>query len=186
MLKKFFLSVFIAVSFFILNLHSVCLAKGIDNVQPGNAYLAENSVLSFKLLNELDSDTTKKHDTVQFAVLKDITVKNTVIIPKNTVLTAVVTKAHGSRLFGESGIIRLRINDYKLNDTQSLHFKDELKFKGGRNYSGIAASAIVPFSGLLLKGKEVKLPCGTVIEYKLEDNLDLGIKETDLLAVCNK
>ena len=45
---------------------------------------------------------------------------------------------------------------------------------------------IVPFSGLLFKGKEVNYPAGTVIEYKLDDNLDLGIKEADLLAICTQ
>lgn len=160
-----------------------CHAEEIDNVKYGNAYLAEDSTLTFKLLNNLDSNATKKHDIIKFILLNDITVKNTVIIPKNTILTGTVTKVHGSRIFGQSGLIRLKLNDYKLNDVYALHFNDDLKFRGGRNYANMAASVIVPFSGLLFKGKEVVYPAGTIIEYKLDDNLDLGINEKDLLAI---
>lgn len=172
--------------FSILLINSACQAKDIDNVTPGNAYLSEDSILTFKLLDNLDSNTAQKHDNIKFILLKDITVKNIVIIPQNTVLSATVTKAHGSRIFGQSGIIRLKLNNYKINNTYTIHFNNDLKFKGGRNYANVAASMIVPFSGLLFKGKEVNYPAGTVIEYKLDDNLDLGIKEEDLLAICTQ
>ena len=167
-------------------INSACQAKDIDNVTPGNAYLSEDSILTFKLLDNLDSNTAQKHDNIKFILLKDITVKNTVVIPQNTVLSATVTKAHGSRIFGQSGIIRLKLNNYKINNTYTIHFNNDLKFKGGRNYANVAASMIVPFSGLLFKGKEVNYPAGTVIEYKLDDNLDLGIKEADLLTICTQ
>lgn len=183
MLKKFLLSIFLILSFTFFNSASLGHAEKIDNVQSGNAYLAKDSILSFKLLDALDSNTAQKHDIVKFILLDDIKIKNQTIIPKNTVLTAVVTKTHSSRIFGQSGIICLKINDYKLNSLHTLQFKDDLKFKGGRSYTGVAASVIVPFSGLLLKGKEVQYSYGTVIEYKLPDNLDLGIKEADLLSV---
>lgn len=172
--------------FSILLINSACQAKDINNVTPSNAYLSEDSILTFKLLDNLDSNTAQKHDNIKFLLLKDITVKNTVIIPQNTVLSATVTKAHGSRIFGQSGIIRLKLNNYKINNTYTIHFNNDLKFKGGRNYANVAASMIVPFSGLLFKGKEVNYPAGTVIEYKLDDNLDLGIKEADLLTICTQ
>ena len=35
------------------------------------------------------------------------------------------------------------------------------------------------------KGKEVQYPPGTVIEYKLNDNLDLGINEAQLLSILS-
>lgn len=185
MMKKFFLSIFLTISLILLNFSELSYAEKIDNVQPGNAYLAEDSILSFKLLDKLDSNTAKKFDTIRFVLVKDITVKNKIVIPKNTVLSAIITKTHGSRILGQSGVIRLKINDYKINDTYALHFKDDLKFKGGHNYANMAAGFIVPFSGLLFKGKEVQYPPGTVIEYKLNDNLDLGINEAQLLSILS-
>lgn len=183
MLKKVLLSTFLTISLILFNFSEPTYAEKIDNVQPGNAYLAEDSILSFKLLDKLDSNTAKKFDTIRFVLVKDITVKNKIVIPKDTVLSAVITKTHSSRILGQSGIIRLKINDYKINDTHTLHFKDDLKFKGGHNYANAAASIIIPFSGLLFKGKEIQYSPGTVIEYKLNDNLDLGINEAQLLSI---
>ena len=183
MMKKFFLFIFLTISLILLNFSEPTYAEKIDNVQPGNAYLAEDSILSFKLLDKLDSNTAKKFDTIRFILVKDITIKNKIVIPKNTVLSAIITKTHGSRILGQSGVIRLKVNDYKINDTYALHFKNDLKFKGGHNYANAAASIIIPFSGLLFKGKEVQYPPGTVIEYKLNDNLDLGINEAQLLSI---
>ena len=166
MSKKIIPLLFFLFSLIAVNFNSACYAEDIDNVKPGNAYLA--------------------HDSIRFVLLNDISVKNTVIIPKNTVLSATVTKAHGSRIFGQRGLIRLRLNDYKINSVHTLHFNDDFNFRGGRNYANMAASVIVPFSGLLFKGKEVNYPAGTVIEYELDDNLDLGMKEAELLAICTQ
>ena len=186
MSKKIIPLLFFLFSFIAVNFNSACYAEDIDNVKPGNAYLAEDSILTFKLLDPLDSNTAQKHDSIRFVLLNDISVKNAVVIPKNTVLSATVTKAHGSRIFGQSGLIRLKLNDYKINSVHTLHFNDDFNFRGGRNYANMAASVIVPFSGLLFKGKEVNYPAGTVIEYELDDNVDLGIKEADLLAICTQ
>ena len=81
-----------------------------------------------------------------------------------------VTKAHGSRLFGESGIIRIKLDDILLTDGTTLHFPNDLKLKGGKNYTSLASSIVVPFSGLLLKGREVNCPAGSIIEYVFEND----------------
>lgn len=157
-----------------------CFAEKVDNVALGNAYLSEDTVLKFKLLDDLSSNTAKKHDTVSFLVLEDIKIRNKIIIPESSVLTGIITKAHGSRLLGESGIIYVKLDDYKLRNGKFISFNDKLKFKGGKNYLGMATGLVVPFSGLLFKGREVDYPRGAEIEYKLKDNMDLGIKEQDL------
>lgn len=87
MLKKILLSTFLTISLILFNFSELSYAENIDNVQPGNAYLTEDSILSFKLLDKLDSNTAKKFDTIRFVLVKDITVKNKIVIPKDTVLS---------------------------------------------------------------------------------------------------
>lgn len=86
MSKKIIPLLFFLFSLIAVNFNSACYAEDIDNVKPGNAYLAEDSILTFKLLDPLDSNTAQKHDSIRFVLLNDISVKNTVVIPKNTVL----------------------------------------------------------------------------------------------------
>ncbi|HJG04104.1 MAG TPA: hypothetical protein K8V99_05930 [Megamonas funiformis] len=89
-------------------------------------------------------------------------------MPKDTKLQGMITKIHGSRLLGESAIIRIKLNNITLADGSILEFPCDLKLKGGKNYANIASSIIVLFSGLLFKGKEVSCPSGSIIEYSFE------------------
>ncbi len=158
-------------------------AKSVDDVKSGNAYIAEDTVMKLKVLDSLDSNVNKKYDLVNAVLVEDLVVDNVVIIPKDTQFKGMITKIHGSRMFGESAVIHITLPDYKMANGKMLHFKDDLKLKGGKNYTGLAASVVVPFSGLLLKGKEVNCPAGAVVDYEFKENIDLGIPKSAVASL---
>ena len=57
-------------------------------------------------------------------------------------------------------------------------FKQDVKIKGGINYANMAVRHGNWFcgavSGMFFKGREIDCPPGTIIDYKLNDNVDLG------------
>lgn len=132
-------------------------------------HLPETTTMQIINIDDLDSKTNHKYDLVNFRLYQDLMVNNEIILPKDTQLQGMITKVHPSRLLSESAIIRIKLNDITLADGSILEFPHELKLKGGKNYANIASSIIVPFSGLLFKGKEVSCPSGSIIEYSFKD-----------------
>lgn len=161
------------------------LAEEIDGVEPGNAYIPENTVINLVLLDKLDSNINQKGDRVNFELKDDLTVENIVVVPKGTKLSGVIRKAHGSRIFNQSAVIRVLLDDVVLANGKKLTFKQDVKIKGGVNYAnmavGTAMGFVVPFSGMFFKGREIDCPPGTIIDYELKDNVDLGMTKMELV-----
>ena len=72
---------------YLLGLFTVCLllfnaqaalAEEIKDVEPGNAYIPEDTVLNLVLVDKLDSNVHKKGDRVKFTLKDDLAVENIV------------------------------------------------------------------------------------------------------------
>lgn len=162
-------------------------AEEVKNVEPGHAYIPEDTVLNLVLQDALDSNVNKKGDAVNFTLKDDLAVDNIVVIPQGTQLSGIIRKAHGSRIFNQSAVIRVKLDDYILPNGKAVSFKQDVKIKGGVNYAnmavGTAIGFVVPFSGMFFKGREIDLQPGTIIEYELKDNVDLGVTKMDLVEM---
>lgn len=183
-MKKLLCSMIVMFLVLMLNI-TAALAEEIDGVEDGNAYIPEDTVINLILLDKLDSNINKKGDTVNFELKDDLTVENIVILPQGTKLSGVIRKAHGSRIFNQSAVIRVLLDDVMLPNGKSITFKQDVKIKGGVNYAnmavGTAIGFVVPFSGMFFKGREIDCPPGTIIYYELKDNVDLGMTKMDLV-----
>lgn len=161
--KSVFLTLIIILSC-IIYLPSITYAQNNTNTQNTTTntttylHLPEKTTMQIINIDNLDSKTNHKYDLINFRLHQDLVVNNEIILPKDTKLQGMITKIHGSRLLGESAIIRIKLNNITLIDGSILEFPCDLKLKGGKNYANIASSIIVPFSGLLFKGKEVSCP----------------------------
>ena len=101
---KKFLSVLAVVCLMFLALSSAAFADEIEDVEAGNAYIPEDTVINLILLDKLDSNVNKKGDTVNFELKDDLAVENIVIVPKGTKFSGVIRKAHdGIGAFTERG-----------------------------------------------------------------------------------
>lgn len=185
-MKKLLCSMIVMFLVLMLNI-TAALAEEIDGVEDGNAYIPEDTVINLILLDKLDSNVNKKGDTVNFKLKDDLTVENIVILPQGTKLSGVIRKAHGSRIFNQSAVIRVLLDDVMLPNGKSITFKQDVKIKGGVNYAnmavGTAIGFVVPFSGMFFKGREIDCPPGTIIDYELKDNVDLGMTKMDLVRM---
>ena len=172
---KKFLSVLAVVCLMLLTLSSAAFADEIEDVEAGNAYIPEDTVINLILLDKLKDD---------------LAVENIVIVPKGTKFSGVIRKAHGSRIFNQSAVIRIKLDDVLLANGKPVSFKQDVKIKGGINYAnmavGTAIGFVVPFSGMFFKGREIDCPPGTIIDYKLNDNVDLGLTKMDLVQMKSR
>lgn len=167
MLRKYLFSlVLIGVSIFMIPLN-ICLAQktAISVVSNNYVNIPQNTMIQLFNIDDLHSNINQKHDLIRFRLLTDLKINNEVILPKDTTIEGSITKIHGSRLLGESGLIRIKLKDITVNNNAIIHFPNELKLKGSKNYTSVASSIVIPFSGLLLKGYEVNCPAGSTIKY---------------------
>ena len=185
-LIKTYLPVLFTVCLLLFNAHSA-LAEEIKDVEPGNAYIPEDTILNLVLVDKLDSNVHKKGDRVKFTLKDDLTVENIVIIPQGTELGGIIRKAHGSRIFNQSAVIRVKLDDVLLPNGKPVSFPQDVKIKGGINYANMAVSTaigfVVPLSGMFFKGREIDLAPGTIVDYELDDNIDLGLTKMDLVKM---
>lgn len=135
---KKFLSLLAVVCLMLLVLSSAAFADEIEDVEAGNAYIPEDTVINLILLDKLDSNVNKKGDTVNFELKDDLAVENIVIVPKGTKFSGVIRKAHGSRIFNQSAVIRIKLDDVLLANGKPVSFKQDVKIKGGINYANMA------------------------------------------------
>lgn len=162
MKKYLFYFIIIFNIIFILPLNS-CFAQ--ESTSANYLNIPQDTTIQLTNIDDLYSNTNQKHDLIHFRLLNDLKINDEVILPKDTPIEGVITKVHASRLLGESGIIRIKLSEIILPNQQILQFPNDLKLKGNKNYTSLASSIIVPFSGLLFKGHEVNCPSGSTIEY---------------------
>lgn len=106
---KKFLSLLAVVCLMLLVLSSAAFADEIEDVEAGNAYIPEDTVINLILLDKLDSNVNKKGDTVNFELKDDLAVENIVIVPKGTKFSGVIRKAHGSRILTRARLYALSL-----------------------------------------------------------------------------
>lgn len=160
---------------------TICYAKAF--LPDENAYIPKDTVLHFILLDPLDSKKNHVNDTIHLRLSEDLTIDGVVLIPKHTVFKGILKKVQKGKLAAQSAVIRIKLENYVLPNQKVLPLdQKDIKIKAGMNYTATASSFIVPFSGLLLKGREIHLSEGAKITYTFETDFDLGMKSNELAA----
>lgn len=156
----------------------------------GSVVIPEGTVLQLMLLDALDSNVNDEGDAVSFELQNDVIANNITVIPKAAKLRGTIRKAHGSRIFNQSAVIRIKLEDFVLPNGKAIAFKRDVKVKGGVNYAnmavGTAMGFVVPFSGMFFKGREIDCRSGTIIEYELKDPIDLGMSQMELVQMKSR
>ncbi len=143
--------------------------------------LPDGTPVKLRISRNLSSADAKTGETVDFEVLEDIKIGETVIVPRGGIALGTVTRGKPKDRLGRGGKLDITI-DYvrtRLNDKIALRAVKETK---GSNSTGAMTGAIVassilffpaaPFF-LLLKGKDIKIPKGTEVTSYVNGNTEL-------------
>src|SRR5262245_29219259 len=76
--------------------------------------LAEDTPIRLRLSQNLSSGTSKVNDTVDFDVIEDVKVGDTIVIQQGATAIATVTKASPKKSFGRSGKLDVNIDYVRL------------------------------------------------------------------------
>src|SRR5262249_19662541 len=124
----------------------------------------------------------KVGEMVDFEVLEDVKIRETVIIPRGGIAWATVTEAQPKRRMGRGGKLDVNIDSVRLVSGEKAALRAVKDTQGGghvRAMTGaIVATSIVFFPAaplfLFMKGKDITIPKGTEITAYINGDIELN------------
>ena len=146
--------------------------------------LPDGTPVQISLNRTLSSSDAQKGDNVDFTVVEDVSVNGTLVIKRGAVAMATVTVARKKRRMGRAGKLNVNIDYVELVNGQRVGLRavEEAKGKGRQKHitgamvaTGIFFFPAAPFF-LLVKGKNITIPEGTIVMAYIDRDVTLGSK----------
>lgn len=133
--------------------------------------LEDGVVVKLKLMRDLLSSEVEDEDTIQFEVIEDVKVDGVVVIPRGAKAEGTVIDAQTARRMGRTGRIGVRLDWVFPATGKHLPLRAVSARSDGSRAGQVASNTTIaatfffpaaPFF-LLMKGKEVTIPKGTLV-----------------------
>ena len=133
--------------------------------------LNEDTPIRIKLARTMSSKDAKIDDRVDFEVLEDVKVGDTVVIERGAMAIATVTEAHPKRRMGRAGKLHMNIDYVRVASGEKVPLRAVKGGSGGNHIAvmtgAMVATGIVFFPAaplfLFMHGKDITIPKGTEI-----------------------
>ncbi len=143
--------------------------------------LQDGTPVKLRISRTLSSADAKTGETIDFEVLEDIKVGDTVVISRGGVALGTVTKGKPKGRMGKGGKLDITIDSVRLVSGEKVALRAVKENKGGSHTGAmtgaIVASSILFFPAapffLLMKGKDIAIPKGTEITAYINSDISL-------------
>ena len=132
----------------------------------GQTKVEEGSIIIVKSMSNITSKTIMYGELIDFVCADDIYVDNKLVIKKNSNVRAKIENIDKAKGLGKEGMLKIKFNSLTTIDGQEIPIEAVYGTSQGRNITETAVNLSVFFSPffLLLKGKEAKIPIGSLME----------------------
>ena len=143
--------------------------------------LPDGTPVKLRVSRNLSSADAKTGETVDFEVLEDIKIGETIVVPRGSVAIGTITRAKPKARLGRGGKLDLTIDYMRttLGDKIALSavkttkgYSSTAPMTGAIVAAGILFFPAAPFF-LFLKGKDIKIPKGTDVTAYVNGNSEL-------------
>jgi PEGA domain len=143
--------------------------------------LEDGTPVKIRTARTISSADAHTGDTLDFEVLEDVLVKDTLVIPKGGIAWGTVTDAQPKRRMGRGGKLDVNIDAVRLVDGEKVPLRAVKDVKGGGHTGAMTGAmvgtAIVFFPAaplfLFMHGKDITIPKGTEITAYINGNTRL-------------
>lgn len=147
--------------------------------------LQDGTPVKLRISRNMSSADAKTGETVDFEVLEDIKVGETIVIPRGGVALGTVTNGKPKGRMGKGGKLDINIDSVRLVSGEKVPLRAVKETKGsgstGAMTGAIVASSILFFPAapffLLMKGKDIKIPKGTEITAYINGDITLDAQK---------
>lgn len=129
--------------------------------------LKAGTPITLAVTEEVNSSTHKEGDVFKLTVLNDVSVGQTVVIPRGTPASAEITWRTGKGAFGKSGKMEFALTSIDLNG-KAIPVSGSFRQEGEGNTvaTGVGVLAVGLFAGFIT-GKRARLPAGRELMSQL-------------------
>jgi PEGA domain len=143
--------------------------------------LEDGTPVKLRISQTVSSADAHLNDRVEFEVLEDIKVADTLIVPKGGIAWGTVTEAQPKRRMGRGGKLEIVMDSVRLVDGEKAALRATKEVKGGGHVGamtvGIVATGLLfwPVAPLFLfmHGKDITIPKGTEVPTFINGNFAL-------------
>lgn len=162
-------------------------AASVLSAQSQPMALLDGTPVKLRLARNLSSNVEELGNTVDFEVLEEIRIGDTLVVRKGAAAIGTVTEAAKSRRMGRAGKLNVAIDHVRTTANEKVALRAVRESEGGSNAGkmtgAIVATSIVFFPAaplfLLWKGKEYKIPKGTEITAYVNGDFPLAKAKYD-------
>jgi hypothetical protein len=155
----------------------------IPTAAPSKPTLEDGTPVKLRINQTVSSADAHVGQTVDFEVLEEVKIGETLVIPKGGVALATVTEAQSKRRMGRGGKLNINIDTVRLVDGEKVALRAVKDAKGGGHVGAmtgaIVATSIVFFPAaplfLFMHGKDITIPKGTEITAFINGNAPLDL-----------
>jgi len=154
----------------------------LDILEAGTVLIPKGEEIHIKLLKEINTTKTKKGALIDFVIEKNYKIDGYLVIPAGTKGTLEVTDLERAGNFGKDASITIKINDVNAFDTTLLPLNLKLDEENNSKEIAIGVSLLGTIivsnpvglvAGYFLKGKEIVIPSGTVIQTQVMEDVEV-------------
>ena len=143
--------------------------------------LPDGTPVKLRTSRNLSSADDKTGATIDFEVLEDVKVGETIIIPRGGIALGTVTRGKPKGRMGKGGKLDINIDSVRLVSGEKAALRASKETKGGSHTGAmtgaIVASSILFFPAapffLFMKGKDIRIPKGTEITAYINGDIAL-------------
>jgi hypothetical protein len=152
--------------------------------------LDDGTPVTLRISQTVSSADTHVNDRVEFEVVKEVRVADTLIIPKGGIAWGTVTEAQHKRRLGRGGKLEIVMNSVRLADGETAPLRATKEAQGGGHQgvmtAGIIATGLIFWpvapAFLFIHGKDITIPKGTEVPTFINGNFALDMAKFRALA----
>jgi hypothetical protein len=145
--------------------------QAVGSQPPNPNTLLDGTPVKLRLGRNISSADAKVGDEVDFEVLEEVKVNDTIVIAKGALAMATVTEADHKKSMGRGGKLNVNIDSVRLADQEKTALRATEGGKGGGHVGAMTgamvATSIVFFPAaplfLFIHGKDITIPKGTEV-----------------------
>jgi len=145
--------------------------------------LEDGTPVKLRISQTVSSADAHLNDRVEFEVLGDIRVADTLIVPKGGIAWGTVTEAQPKRRMGRGGKLEIDMDSVRLVDGEKAALRATKEARGGGHVgamtAGIVATGLIFFPAapffLFMHGKDITIPKGTEVPTFINGNFALDM-----------
>lgn len=161
-----------------LFLFLTCVTIGISSaIAQKNVTIKAGTIVPLQAVKQIKAADVNEGETIDFRVVNDIVINNSIAIPKGIIAKGIVNEAKKSSLAGTKGRLVINISNLILPSGEQIYFSNTAVRIYGKNRTPLAvATSLILWPCIFIPGTKAVMPEGYEIMAVVAANTEISIE----------